>query len=45
MSPALLSQYIRGKKNPSLLQLQRISNGMKQISKEIAGVSFRGAKD
>jgi hypothetical protein len=45
MSPALLSQYIRGKKNPSLLQLQRISNGMKKISKEIAGVSFRSAED
>ena len=42
MSPALLSQYIRGKKNPSLLQLQRIRHGMMQISRELAGVRFGG---
>ena len=40
MSSALLSQYIRGKKNPSVSQLQRIRKGMLQISRELAGVNF-----
>ena len=40
MSSALLSQYIRGKKNPSVSQLQRIQKGMLQISRELAGVNF-----
>ena len=40
MSSALLSQYIRGKKNPSVSQLQRIRKGMLQISQELAGVNF-----
>jgi len=40
MSSALLSQYIRGKKNPSIAQLQRIRKGMLQISRELAGVNF-----
>jgi hypothetical protein len=40
MSSALLSQYIRGKKNPSVAQLQRIRKGMLQISRELAGVNF-----
>jgi hypothetical protein len=40
MSSALLSQYIRGKKNPSPTQLQRIHKGISQISRELAGVNF-----
>lgn len=40
MSSALLSQYIRGKKNPSVTQLQRIRKGILQISRELAGVNF-----
>ena len=40
MSSALLSQYIRGKKNPSVSQLQRIRKGMLQISQELSGVNF-----
>ena len=40
MSSALLSQYIRGKKNPSVSQLKRIRKGMLQISQELAGVNF-----
>jgi transcriptional regulator with XRE-family HTH domain len=38
MNPTLLSQYIRGNKNPTLQQLQRISEGVKQIAKELTGV-------
>jgi hypothetical protein len=41
MSSALLSQYIRGKKNPSVTQLQRIRKGILQISRELAGVNFQ----
>lgn len=40
MSPSLLSQYIRGKKSPSLRQVERIREGIRQISRELAGVSF-----
>ena len=40
MSPSLLSQYIRGKKSPSLRQIERIREGIQQISRELAGVNF-----
>jgi predicted RNase H-like HicB family nuclease len=40
MSPSLLSQYIRGKKSPSLRQIERIREGIQQISRELAGVHF-----
>lgn len=40
MSSTLLSQYIRGKKNPSAEQLMRIRKGVLQISRELAGVQF-----
>ena len=40
MSPSLLSQYIRGKKSPSLKQVERIREGIQQISRELAGVNL-----
>jgi len=36
MNPTLLSQYVQGRKKPSLRQSERIMNGIQQIGKELS---------
>lgn len=40
MNPTLLSQYVRGKKNPSSKQTQRIIDGIQMIGKELSDISL-----
>jgi len=40
MNQSLLAQYITGKKKPSPTQTQRILNGVQQIGRELAEISF-----
>lgn len=40
MNPALLSQYIRGKKSPSKKQVDKILTGIRQIGRELAELDF-----
>ncbi len=40
MNQSLLSQYIKGKKNPSPTQTKRILKGVQQIGRELSEASF-----
>jgi DNA-binding transcriptional regulator YdaS (Cro superfamily) len=40
MNPTLLSQYVSRKKKPSQAQSQRIIDGIQNIGKELAQLSF-----
>jgi hypothetical protein len=40
MNPSLLSQYVRGKKQPSSKQTARIIRGIQNIGKELAEIKF-----
>jgi predicted RNase H-like HicB family nuclease len=40
MNPALISQYVQGRKKPSKLQSTKILNGIQQIGKELSDLSF-----
>ena len=40
MNPTLLSQYVRGKKQPSAKQTDKILNGIQSIGRELADLSF-----
>ena len=40
MNQSLLAQYISGTKKPSSIQTKRIMNGVQQIGKELADISF-----
>ena len=41
MNPTLLSQYVRGFKEPSPKQMNRIIKGINEIGKELAGLEWR----
>lgn len=41
MNPTLLSQYVRGFKEPSQKQMNRIIKGINEIGKELAGLEWR----
>jgi predicted RNase H-like HicB family nuclease len=36
MNPTLLSQYVQGRKKPSLIQTEKILNGIREIGKELS---------
>lgn len=40
MNPTLLSQYVRGKKQPSDKQTQKIISGIQEIGKELSSINF-----
>ena len=40
MNPALLSQYVQGKKKPSIRQTNKILEGIQQIGKELSELRF-----
>jgi hypothetical protein len=40
MNPALLSQYVRGRKKPSSKQTEKIIRGIQGIGKELADISL-----
>lgn len=40
MNPTLLSQYVRGKKEPSAKQIDKILNGIQSIGRELADLRF-----
>jgi hypothetical protein len=40
MNASLLSQYVRGKKQPSKKQAQRILEGIREIGAELASLRF-----
>lgn len=40
MNPTLLSQYVRGKKQPSAKQTDKILNGIQSIGRELADLNF-----
>lgn len=40
MNPSLLSQYVRGKKQPSSKQTHKIIRGIQSIGKELADISL-----
>lgn len=40
MNPTLLSQYVRGKKNPSAKQTDKIINGIQTIGKELSEINL-----
>lgn len=40
MNPTLLSQYVRGKKQPSAKQSDRIIRGIQKIGKELADINL-----
>ena len=40
MNPTLLSQYVRGKKQPSAKQSEKIIQGVQQIGQELADISL-----
>lgn len=40
MNQSLLAQYISGTKKPSTIQTKRIMNGVQQIGRELAEISF-----
>lgn len=40
MNPSLLSQYVRGVKQPSKKQTQRILEGIREIGQELASLNF-----
>lgn len=40
MNPTLLSQYVRGKKQPSQKQSEKIIQGVQQIGQELADISL-----
>lgn len=40
MNPSLLSQYVRGKKQPSAKQSDRIIRGIQKIGKELADINL-----
>jgi transcriptional regulator with XRE-family HTH domain len=40
MNPTLLSQYVQGRKKPSLQQSEKIMNGIQEIGKELAELRF-----
>lgn len=40
MNPTLLSQYVQGRKKPSVKQTQRILSGIHQIGKELSEINF-----
>lgn len=40
MNPTLLSQYVRGKKQPSVKQTNKIIKGIQIIGKELADLNF-----
>lgn len=40
MNPTLLSQYVRGKKQPSSRQTTKIINGIQSIGKELADINL-----
>lgn len=40
MNPTLLSQYVRGKKQPSTKQTDKILNGIQSLGRELANLSF-----
>jgi hypothetical protein len=40
MNPTLLSQYVQGRKKPSLQQSEKIINGIQQIGQELAELRF-----
>ena len=40
MNPALLSQYVQGRKNPSAKQTDKILSGIHAIGKELAEIRF-----
>lgn len=40
MNPTLLSQYVRGKKQPSSKQIEKIIKGIQSIGKELSEISL-----
>lgn len=40
MNQSLLAQYIKGNKKPSPIQTKRILEGVQQVGKELASISF-----
>ena len=40
MNQSLLAQYIKGNKKPSTIQTKRILEGVQQVGKELAAISF-----
>ena len=40
MNQSLLAQYIKGNKKPSTIQTKRILEGVQQVGKELASISF-----
>ncbi|MCA6409787.1 MAG: helix-turn-helix transcriptional regulator [Cytophagales bacterium] len=40
MNPTLLSQYVQGRKKPSLLQTEKILNGIREVGGELSELSF-----
>ena len=38
MNPTLLSQYVQGRKKPSLVQTEKIVEGINEIGKELSGI-------
>jgi hypothetical protein len=40
MNPALLSQYVHGKKKPSLKQTEKIIDGIQRIGQELADIKL-----
>ena len=40
MNPSLLSQYVRGKKQPSNKQTEKIMLGIQNIGKELSSINF-----
>lgn len=36
MNPTLLSQYVQGRKRPSLIQTEKILNGIREIGRELS---------
>lgn len=40
MNPTLLSQYVKGKKQPSPKQLEKIMDGIRQMGKELSEITL-----
>ena len=40
MNQSLLAQYVKGNKKPSTIQTKRILEGVQQVGKELAAISF-----
>jgi predicted RNase H-like HicB family nuclease len=40
MNPTLLSQYVQGRKKPSLLQTEKILSGIREVGRELSELSF-----